>query len=282
METPEQYYTDEALHGNYQFSTLTEIVDGLLMERLESDSYLKNTNRNLLLYHAKMEIKELTKRAATSRLMIEMTVGAEGYIVMPQDYVSYNRISLVVTDGATRRLVPLDINYNINTAIGYLQDNDAQIFFDDNGNIITSDASNTYNMPYSSYQFAGSCLGNGGQPYLDASKFSEYGEFSVDEEKGRIVFSSNVIDKEVVVEYNSDGLQWEYFDESEIKIHKYFEEAVKDGTYFRCIAKRMTVPANEKRRAQDLYKTSRFIAIKKRAGLNLEKINRVMRSKNKY
>lgn len=280
-QMPLEYYSDEASHGNYQFTTLKDIVNGLLMNRLDGDNYLKNTNRNLLIYHAKMEIKEVTNKTAVVPLAIEMTVGDEGYIVMPQDYVAYRRISVVMVDESTnsRRLCPLDVNLNINTAIGYLQDNNAQILFDDEGNIITSDASNTYNMPYKSYQFTGSCV-QGGMPYVDASKFSEYGEFTIDVQKGRIAFSSNLINREVVVEYDSDGLQWEAFNEGEIKVHKHLEQVVKDGTYYRCIEQRQMVPANEKRRALDRYKTTLHQA---RLGqLNLESINRAMRSRSKY
>lgn len=281
METPLEYYTTEESHGNYQFTTLKDIVNGLLMNRLDEDNYLKNTNRNLIIYHAKMEIKEVTKQTSATSLAIEMTVGDQGYIVMPQDYVAYRRISVVMIDESSnsRYLCPLDINLKINTATGYLQDHDAQILFDNEGNIITSDASNTYNMPYKSYQFTGSCM-QGGTPYVDASAFSEYGEFTIDEQKGRIAFSSNLINREVVVEYDSDGLQWESFNDGEIKIHKHLEQVVKDGTYYRCIEQRRMVPANEKRRALDRYKTTLHQA--KLGQLNLESINRAMRSRSKY
>jgi len=281
METPEEYYDNEASHGSYQFVPLKEVIDGLLTEaKLDPDNYLKNTNRALIIYHAKNGIKELTKSTAKATLKIEMTVGANSCIVMPQDYVDYVRISVVVVDhSGARRLEVLDINKNINTATGYLQDNKCEILFDNDGNILTADASNAYNIPYQKYEFCSSINGNA---MLDTSKLCAYGEFSIDENNGKIIFSSNLIDKEVVVEYESDGLQWESFGEGDIKVHKYIEQALKDWTYYACIEKRVTVSNNEKDRALRRYKTTKHIAKKNRAGLDLNEISRQMRIKTKH
>ena len=82
---PFQYYSDPTLIGNYQFSTLNEVIDGLLLERFDEDSYLRNVNRSMLIYQAKMGIKELTKSTSSNVLAIKMTVGDKGYIEMPQD-----------------------------------------------------------------------------------------------------------------------------------------------------------------------------------------------------
>jgi len=283
METPEEYYGNPDSHGSYQFTTLKDIVDEMMMERLEPDSYIKNTNRNLFILHAKNGIKELTKDTSASVLSIEMTVGQNSYITVPQNFVKHVSVSLVLVDDKTgkRYLKPLDNNQSMNTAIGYLQDDEAEILFDDDEQIITSDASNVYNMPFRSYEFIGSSY-DGSNAFFDTSVLSEYGEFKVDEDKGKIAFSDNIIDREIVLEYVSDGLHLEYFGEGQIKVHKYIEKAVKDFAYHGCIAKRQTVPANEKSRASLQYRTSRFQAIKDLAGLDLHKIARVMRSKSKY
>jgi len=281
IETPEAYHGTESSHGSYQFVPLKEVIDGLLTEaKLDPDNQLKNTNRALILYHAKMGIKELTKSTAKAILKIEMTVPNNSCIVMPQDYVDYVSISAVVVDSSgNRKLQLLDVNTNINTATGYLQDNNAQIIFDNEENIVTADASNAYNIPYHKYDFISSLGGNATQ---DTAKLSAYGEFTVDENNGKIVFSSNLIDKEVVVVYESDGLQWESFGEGDIKVHKYIEQALKDWTYYACIEKRITVPANEKHRALNRYKTTKHIARKNRAGLDLNEISRQMRTKTKH
>lgn len=282
IETPQQYYETESSHGSYQFVPLKEVIDGLLTEaKLDPDNYLKNTNRALILYHSKMILKELTKSTSSIPLKIEKTIPDNSYIVMPQDYVDYFRISVVVVDEFTgaRRLEVLDVNHNINTAIGYLQDHEGQILFDDQGNILTADASNVYNIPYKKYEF---CRDFSGSSMQDTSKLSAFGEFTIDVVNGKIAFSSNLINKEVVIEYESDGLQWESFEEGDIKVLKGIEQALKDGTYYACIEKRQTVPASEKQRALNRFKTTRHIARKNASGFDLNEISRLMRIKTKH
>lgn len=282
METPEQYQGNPLSHGNYQFSTLKDIVDGILMNKLEEDNFLKNTNRSVVIYHAKMVIKELTRSIIKPNLAIEMTVGEDSCIVLPQDFVSCSGVSVVAVDSASgaRRLLPLDKNQNINTAVGYLQDDKALLVFDDQGEIVTADASNAYNMPYTSYEYIGSY--DAGNSYLDTSIFSVNGEYKVDRENGKLVLDSRLINKEIVLVYKSDGLQWEAFGEREIKVHKYMEEAVKYGTIYACIENRQTVPDSYKTRISIHYRTAKFKAKKDSSGLNLKQIAREMRSKSKY
>lgn len=283
METAKEYYSNPESHGSYQFTTLKDIVDELMMDRLEPDSYIKNTNRNLFLLHAKNGIKEMCKSAPSSILSIEMTVGEESFIVLPQNYVDWVSVSVVLVnpDNGKRYLKQLDENNDINTAIGYLQDDQAKILFDDDGGILTADASNAYNMPYRSYEFIGStCDGN--NAFFDTAVLSQYGEFKVDKDLGALVLSDNLIDKEIVLEYLSDGLDLEYISEKAIKVHKYIEQSVKDYTYSACIEKRQTVPANEKARAELKFRSSRWKSKKALSGLNLRKISREMRSKSKY
>ena len=283
METAEQYYGNPDSHGSYQFTTLKDIVDEMMMNKLEPDSYIKNTNRNLFILHAKNGIKKMTKDTSACVLSIEMTVGNDCYITVPQNFVSHVSVSLVLVDERTgkRYLKPLDNNQTMNTAVGYLQDDEAKILFDDDGGIMTADASNVYNMPYRSYEFIGSSC-DSGNAFFDTSVLTEYGEFKIDEQNGKIAFSDNIADKEIVLEYLSDGLHLEYFGLGQIKVHKYIEEAVKAWAYYGCIEKRQTVPANEKARAKLEYRTLRFQAIKDLAGLDLRKVSRIMRSKSKY
>jgi hypothetical protein len=281
MATSQEYHNDPAQHGNYQYTSLKDVIDGMVTQQLEEDSYIKNTNRNLLIYYAKDGIKQLTKDLPGGRLAIEITVGPKGYIVLPEDYVGGGSVSVVIVDPSTgsRKLFPLDRNSNINTATGILQDDEAEIIFDDNGEIVTADASNAYNIPHKSYGFTSSCEG---VPYLDASMYSANGEYIIDEKNGHLILDDRLIDREIVLFYKSDGLQWESFGEGDIKVHKYIEEALKDWIYYACIEKRQLVSNNEKRRALDRFKTTKFKAKKQRSNINLQQIAREMRSKSKY
>lgn len=269
-----EYIDNKDGHGAYQYVPLSKVINDMVTESLDDDSYLKNTPRFRFIQYAKEGIRNLNQEAANDILAFEITVPDNLVVVVPKDYVNWVRISLVTRDPITNgfMLQPLNENRNINTAIGYLQDHKGDLLFDNNGMILTSDSSNTYAHPYKRYKV--SDLGSCGQgKYLDTSKVSKYGEFAIDERKGKILFSSDLMDKEVVIEYISDGLQAE-LNEEEITIHKDLKETLQNWIYYACIERRRNVPANEKERALLRYKTTLHKAKLDRLNIKLYEIIR--------
>ncbi|EHQ41539.1 hypothetical protein [Myroides odoratus] len=269
-----EYIENKEAHGAYQYVSLKTIIDNMVLESLDDDSYLKNTARFRLLQYAKQGIRELTQEAANDILAFEITVPDNLVVVVPKDYVNWVRISLVTRDPITNgfMLQPLNENRNINTAIGYLQDHKGDLLFDNKGMILTSDSSNAFAHPYKRYKV--SDLGSCGQgKFLDTSKVSKYGEFVIDERKGVILFSSDLMDKEVVIEYISDGLQAE-LSEEEVTVHKDLQQTLENWIYYACIERRRNVPANEKQRALLRYKTTLHEAKLDRLNLKLYEIIR--------
>ena len=271
-----EYYDDENLHGGYQFTSLKTIVDNMLLEAEDDDSYIKNVKRSRIINYAKQAIRTVNRQAANDVLAIEVTVPTHLSWVLPQDYVNYVRISVVIQDTSdgSFKLYPLDVNRNISVATGYLQDNNAELLFDSNGNILTAYSSNGYAKPFKTYAFSDEY-----QPTLNTSKLSKYGEFTIDERRGTILFSSDLSDREVVIEYTSDGLQAELLEE-EITVHKYLRETIENWIYFSCIERKKNIPANEKQRALQRYRTTLHQAKIARADLNLLQISRVLRSRS--
>lgn len=271
-QTPQQYYDDEDSLGQYQYTSLKDVIDSMLLETQDEDSYLKNVSRAKIIRHAKQAIREVTRQASNDVLAIEVTVPTSLCWPMPQDYVNYARVSVVTRDLNTGslRLQPLDVNFKMNTAIGYVQDHEAEIIFDIDGLIITADSSNGYAKPYKRYGF-----NNSYQPSINASKLSQFGEFTPDERRGMFLFSSDLSDKEIVIEYVSDGLQADLLDE-EITIHKYLRDTVENWVYFSCIERKRNVPANEKDRALKRYKTTLHQSKMALANFDLLRIARIM------
>lgn len=275
-QIPQDYYENEELHGGYQYVSLKTIIDNTLLEAEDDDSYIKNVKRSRIVNYAKQAIRLVTRQAANEVFAVEVTVPTSLSWILPQDFVHYKRISIVVTDPNTGslRLYPLDVNQNINIATGYLQDDAGELLFDDAGQILTADSSNGYARPYKRYAFSEDY-----QPTLDTSKLSKFGEFVIDEKRGMILFSSDLSEQEVVIEYVSDGLQAE-LSEDEIKIHKYLRDTVENWIYYSCIERKRNVPANEKQRALLRYKTTLHQAKIARADFNLLQISRVLRSRS--
>jgi hypothetical protein len=288
--TPFDYHVDEANHGDYQYTSLKEIVDGFELQSQDDDSILKNTKRYLILKYAKDAIKKLNKQVFKDILAMEITVPDDLTFALPHDFVDYVRVSVVVTDESTNsfRLQPLDINNRINTADGYLQDNDAAILFDQAGYILKADSSNAYNFPYKTYEFnTYSCNGYnylGGRsnsPVLDTTKLSRWGEFKIDERRGKIVFSSDLADKEIVMEYVSDGVSFDTYAEFDISVHKDAVEAVTDWMYYLCIRYKKTVARADKNAALQRFKTTRHEAKLDRSGFDLLDVERKLRLSSK-
>ena len=271
LQTPDTYYSDEDLYGKYQYVPMSQIVNAMVLETQDDDSYLKGTKREKILYHAKQGLRNLSMDVANDVLAFEITVPDSLVWPLPQDYVDYIRISLVELDTTVNSymLYPLDINYNMHIAIGYLQDNDAELLYDNDGYILEADSSNAIAHEYKRYSVSTTYLGN--QPTKDTSQYSRYGEFAIDERRGIIVFSSGLADKEIVIEYVSDGLQNELW-ETEVTVHKYLKEALEDYIYFQCISRKRTVPSNEKERANRKFKSSRHRAVLARSDFDMMRI----------
>lgn len=279
--TPFKYYDEVANHGNYQYLSLKKIIDGFYLETQDDDSILKNTPRYKILNHTKDAIRELNKKLFDDVRAMEITVPEKLYMVLPHNFVDYVRVSRVVVDPASEsyRLQPLDINENMNIADGYLQDHDGEILFDDDGGILMADSANVYNKPYKKYIFDSGTMG--GNMEKDTSKLSKHGEFVIDKRNGKIAFSSDLYDQEIVLEYLTDGLEFDTYDEGSIKVHKNTVKTLKDWVYFACIQYKASVPKNEKNRALQRYKTTLHESKIVNAKFDLLQINRALRSSSK-
>lgn len=239
MQTEQEYYESESNWGGYAYTTLKEVIDEILLETIDTDNNLAGTRRSLLLARAKNGIQELSRSVKKTILAAEITVGPKLWMPLPQNYMDWVRVSVLDSDF---KLHPLKSNNNIHTAVGYLQDNDYELLFDNNGSILMADSSNIYNKTYHKYNF---CTGTGG---------NENGEFVIDDNRGTIGFSSNLEDKEIVIEYISDGLDMQVLSEQEISIHKSLKQVLMAYVYSEIIRKRRSPRLQDKKDALDRYK----------------------------
>ena len=170
----------------------------------------------------------------------ELKVCDQLRFVLPQDYVNWVRINLE-EDGM---LYPLTENIQTNWSGAYLQDNDCRILFDIDGAVLKPADSwfdiqrldgtqkNMYpgNGPYAGKM--GYCID--GKWCFDYSVGKNFGmntetanvnpTFSINKKAGVINFNSSMMDKFVVLEYVSDGL--ESGDDSSVSVNKLFEEFI--------------------------------------------------------
>lgn len=278
LDPRNNYYLDEDRYGDYQFSPLSEVIDAIALEaESDPDSYITKKPRHLIILAAKRGVKELTADMANDVLALELEIGDDLQFILPQDFVDWVCVSLVGENG---ELLPLDINRKSNRAITYLQDHDYGILLDDEGFPLESDGNNIYNKKLEKRGGIGSVFG--GRFQKDTSKLSKYGEFSIDKRRGVIVVDSSLSGKHIVLEYFSDGLQWEEIHETEITVHKYFEEPLKNWIYWKLIENGRNVPEREKMRAERVFYGSRQKAFARFANVNLIEISKAFRATLKW
>jgi len=242
-----QYYTnngtspEDANWGSYQYVSLFDIVNNFMLMYSGNHSLVNNEERYKVLFHAKRAIQELNYDAFKEVKVLELNVSDSLRFILPSDFVNWVRISLY-KDGWLR---PLSENIQTLSSNAYLQDNNAEILFDQDGNILrpeysTIDFQRITKSKKSIYLNPGSPF-NGqegwfvdGNWYFNYSFGSRFGlntetananpTFNVDKKAGVINFSSEMAGELCILEYISDGM--EGGDDSLISVNKLFEKYV--------------------------------------------------------
>lgn len=237
-----QYYTnngnipEDANWGSYQYVTLDYMVNNFILNYVGNDKLINNVDRYTILFHAKRAIQELNYDALRNIKVLEFELGDQLKLVLPPDYVNYVRISML-RNGV---LYPLTEARQSITATAYLQDNDGQIIFDSNGEVVTGESRldilrqenklylgpgtyyNQWGWEYDGEWYFGYPIAqNFGLNTADANVNPKY---YINKAAGVIDFTSGVEHSYIVLEYISDGM--ENGDTSAISINKLAEEYI--------------------------------------------------------
>ena len=258
--TPYQYYSDPENYGSYQYTTLADIVNNFMIMYVGNDKQINNVRRHEIIFYAKEAIKLLNFDAKIKPVnSIELEVGDDLKFILPSDYVNYIRISINV--GGTLR--PLYENRMANTALGYLQDNNLNLLFDIDGNVLTGtsnlDLSRVNQTQYSGPGIYDGCMGwcvddcwyfgyNVGARYgADTRDMSAGPSFRVN--NGVIDFSSGIANQLVVLEYISDGMANGV--DANINVHKFAEEFVNRYIKWKILNGKVNIPVYDRKLARD-------------------------------
>ncbi len=236
-----EYYNNQNNWGSYQYVSLRDIVNNFMLMNVGNHSLINNEERFKVLFYAKRAIQELNYDAFKEIKVLELEVCDSLRFVMPPDFVNWVRISLY-KDGY---LMPMTENIQATSAKAYLQDNNCDILFDQDGNILEAqysqlDLDRIKGTKKSIYLHQGSQFDGqygyfvDGTWYFDYNIGARYGlntetansnpTFGIDKKAGVINFSSSMSGEKVVLEYISDGM--ENGDESMISVNKLFEQYV--------------------------------------------------------
>jgi hypothetical protein len=242
-----QYYEnggnqpEDANWGSYQYVSLKDIVNNFILMYTGNHSLINNEERYKIMFHAKRAIQELNYDAFKEIKVLELNVCDQLRFVLPSDYVNWVRISLY-KDGWLR---PLSENIQTLSSKAYLQDNNCNILFDQDGNVLepqysTIDFDRITGRKKSIYLNPGSQFDGQEGWEFDGDWYFDYGvgtrfglntetanfnpTFNIDKKAGVINFSSEMAGELCILEYISDGM--ENGNDSLVTVNKLFEKYV--------------------------------------------------------
>jgi len=101
-----QAYYDENDYGNYQFVSLTDIINQFMLIYVGEDKIISKAKRLDVAFHAQRALAELSFDTFKSCKAQEIVVPASLQMILPQDYVNYTKISWVDSAGIKHLLYP--------------------------------------------------------------------------------------------------------------------------------------------------------------------------------
>jgi hypothetical protein len=109
--TPSAYYSGNDF-GNYQFVSLTDIINQFMLVYVGEDKIIPKAKRLDVAFHAQRALAELSFDTFKSHKAMEITVPETLQMILPQDYVNYTKISWVDSAGIKHLLYPMSKTSN--------------------------------------------------------------------------------------------------------------------------------------------------------------------------
>ena len=103
--TQQEYYQGND-HGNYQFTSLDDIINQFMVVYVGEGKIIPKTRRLDVAFHAQRAMQELSFDTFKSVKAQEITVPANLQMILPQDYVNYTKVSWVDSAGIKHLLYP--------------------------------------------------------------------------------------------------------------------------------------------------------------------------------
>jgi len=106
LNQKQQQYYSQGNYGDYQFTSLEDVINNFMAAYVGTDKILSKTHRSDVVFHAHRAMQELSFDTFKSCKAQEITVPASLQMILPQDYVNYTKISWVDSAGIKHLLYP--------------------------------------------------------------------------------------------------------------------------------------------------------------------------------
>ena len=296
------YYSNTPQFGEYQFVSLSEVINNFMATYVGESKILSNVLRGDVHFHAHRALQELHYDTLKSCKALELEVCSNLRVPLPHDYVNYTKITTVDANGIEHVLYPTRHTSNPTTILQDMDDcdecGDTSTTFTFPGVVDACSADAPRSTTWTSYAGSGSSsssigTGGGADASVDNSNFFKNtgeryglqpehaqanGSFFIDCNTGMIYFSSNIAGRKIIIHYLSDG----HGTDDELMIHKLAEEAMYKWIAYGCLSARADVPDNRVSR----FKREKFAETRKAkiriSNIKIEEIAQIMRGKSKW
>ena len=286
--TTEKAYYESSNHGNYQFTSLEDVINQFIIAYVGEDKIISKVKRTDVAFHAQRALQELSFDTFKSTKAQEIEVPATLQMILPQDYVNYVKLTFTDDSGIEHVLYPAIKTSNPQN-IKQTTDNSITMNYDFQGtnNLqydTESDTWTKYKAHTSStqtkddYEDDTRWYAEGRRYGIEPQHAQDNGSFYIDELTGKIHFSSALSGKTVTLKYISDSLGTD----AEMQVHKFAEEAMYKSIAYAIMSTRANTPEYIVRRFQkDKFAATRKAKLRL-SNIKLEELTQILRGKSKH
>jgi len=285
--------TIDSNYGSYEYISLNDVINNFLVAYVGEDKLINKVKRTDIIFHAKRGLQEFSYDTLKSIKSQELNIPSSLGVPIPQDYVNYVRCSWIDNAGVQHVIYPVN---NLTTSPFDLpvqdksgvpiqnsfsenlqaeqsiteerwnrenQDNLSGVLDRDNTSVFTED---WWKIVY-------------GQRYgLEPQLSQMNGWFQINEREGKFTFSSDLVNKLIVLEYISDGLAYDL----DSKVPKMAEDALYAHINYSILSTRPNVQEYIVQRYQKERSAKLRNAKIRLSNIKLGEIVQVMRGKSKW
>jgi len=287
-----QVLLKEKNYGSYSYVSMKNIVNNFIISYVGNGKLLPSLKRTDVVFHAKRAMQEFSYDILKSIKQQELTIPNNLTVPIPQDYVNYVKASWIDDLGVKHIILPTRLTSNP-TEIP-VQDASGVPTQDSYGNNIEANSTTEsrweaadmkkitggYDERFENASidnFTYHKMGTGERYGLNPETTQINGFFTINQREGTFSFSSDLVDKIIILEYISDGLAYT----EDTRVPKLAEEAFYSYIANAVFSTRSNIPEYVVQRFKKEKLAKMRNAKLRLSNIKLEEISQVFRNKSK-
>lgn len=276
-------------YGGYQFVSIADIINNFIVAYVGQDKIIPRVKRTDVAYWAQRAIQEFSFDTLPQDKAIEIEVPPGLYMILPQDYVNYTKLSWTDSSGIERPIQRTDITSNPNA---FEQSENYEYKYEDKAVIIKEESETLKRWnARSAYPLSGAgnwdltnnpdllALYAYGRRYgINPEHAHANGTFYIDRINGMIRFSSDLRGRIITLKYISDGLG----SPEDMTVHKFAMDAIEKYIAYSILSTRTNVQEYLVARFKKMASSARRNAKIRLSELKSDLIAQVFRNQSKW